>query len=226
MGSSFSTYYGLLRRVHEHLRPRRYLEIGVHKGHSLAFVGSGTEVVGVDPEPMLEEEPPPQTTIVTDTSDAFFADDQYAELRKAPFDLVFVDGLHHFEQSLLDVLNAEQLCHRGSVIMVHDCLPIDAITSERERHGVVWSGDVWKSILALKQHRPDLCLRTVDAEPTGLGLISGFDDKPAMPPPWFEGTVAGLMPLSYDDLVAMDKRDALNVVPPMWPAIKPLFPDR
>ncbi len=226
MGSSFSTYYGLLRRVHEHLRPRRYLEIGVHRGHSLAFVGAGTEIVGVDPEPLLELDPPPQCTIVAATSDEFFADPQYAELRQVPFDLVFVDGLHHFEQSLRDILNAEQLCHRGSVIMVHDCLPIDAVTSERERHSIVWSGDVWKSILALKRHRPDLCMRTVDAEPTGLGLLSGFGAKPAMPPDWLEDSIAKLMPLTYDDLISMDKNDALNVVPPLWPAIKPLFPDR
>ena len=65
-----STYYGLLRRAHEIVRPPRYLEIGVHEGHSLAFVQPGTRTVGVDPEPKVAE-PPPDTTIMASTSDEF-----------------------------------------------------------------------------------------------------------------------------------------------------------
>ena len=51
MREPISTYYGLLRRIHELRQPSLYVEIGVHEGHSLAFVQPGTRIVGVDPEP-------------------------------------------------------------------------------------------------------------------------------------------------------------------------------
>lgn len=220
----FSTYYGLLRRLHEHLRPRRYLEIGVHKGHSLAFVQPGTEVVGVDPEPMLELDPPPSSTIVAATSDGFFTDDEHAGLRQKPFDLVFVDGLHLYEQALLDVLRAERICHAGSVILVHDCLPRDAVTSARDRTTVVWSGDVWKAVVALRRRRPDLSVNTVAADPTGMGVITGLDPTGAVPPDWYETEVAELRQLTYDDLQAAGPREELQVVAPEWRAVAPLLP--
>ena len=68
-----STYYGLLRRAHEILKPRCYLEIGVHRGHSLALLGPETHGIGVDPEPMVTH-PVNNTVIVPATSDDFFAD--------------------------------------------------------------------------------------------------------------------------------------------------------
>ena len=56
--TQFDTYYGLLGALHSYLRPATYVEIGVHKGHSLAFVQPGTTVVGVDPDPIIEVELP------------------------------------------------------------------------------------------------------------------------------------------------------------------------
>ncbi len=224
MEDAFSTYYGLLRRVHRHLRPRRYLEIGVHKGHSLAFVEAGTTVVGVDPEPMLERPPPPDTTIVAATSDDFFTDPQYRRLRQDPFDLVFVDGLHLFEQALADILRAEQVCHRDSVILVHDCLPPDAVTAARERTTVLWSGDVWKAVLALRSHRPDLRLAVIDAEPTGMGLITGIEPASAGLPAWYDQAVEALSPMTFDQLAAAGRDETLGVVPGRWSSVEPHLP--
>ena len=55
--TEIGTYYGLLRRVHAVLEPQRYLEIGVHRGHSLALLQPDTHAVGVDPDPMVENPP-------------------------------------------------------------------------------------------------------------------------------------------------------------------------
>ncbi|MBM3332930.1 hypothetical protein FJY68_13975 [candidate division WOR-3 bacterium] len=46
-------YWALLRLLHEQLRPRTYLEIGVHRGDSLALAGSETSAVGIDPAPAI-----------------------------------------------------------------------------------------------------------------------------------------------------------------------------
>lgn len=94
---------------------------------------------------------------------------------RLPIDLVFIDGLHLFEQVLRDIAAVEARCTAESVILVHDCLPIDAVTSSRERTTVVWSGDVWKAIPALRSARPDLRIKTLDVAPTGLGVITGLD---------------------------------------------------
>ena len=67
MSEPISTYYGLLRRIHELRQPSLYVEIGVHEGHSLAFVQPGTRIVGVDPEPKVTE-PPADSTMCSPPS--------------------------------------------------------------------------------------------------------------------------------------------------------------
>jgi len=49
--TGFPHYYALLDRLHDHLRPRGYVEIGVADGHSLGLTRPGTVAVGVDPDP-------------------------------------------------------------------------------------------------------------------------------------------------------------------------------
>ena len=44
-------YFDMLDRVHQHLLPRTYVEIGVNNGRSFALALPGTECVGIDPEP-------------------------------------------------------------------------------------------------------------------------------------------------------------------------------
>lgn len=210
--TSVPTYYDVLRDVHRQLHPKRYLEIGVHKGFSLAFVQPGTHVVAVDPEPLLENDPPPDTTVLATTSDEFFRSPALSEHRQ-PFELVFVDGLHLFEQALADILNAEQLCTPSSVILVHDVLPIDGPTSTRERNTLVWTGDVWKAVVALRKHRTDLSIATLDAGPSGLAVITGLGGPASADRSWFDDAVTSLLPETFDDLQARGADQALNVVP-------------
>ena len=197
--NEIETYYGLLRRAHEVLRPARYLEIGVHEGHSLSFVCEGTRAVGVDPEPKVDQ-PPADTVIVPTTSDAFFADPDLVGLLGGPIDLAFIDGLHLHEQALRDVANAERHSSPDGVILIHDCLPIDARTSSRARRTVVWSGDVWKVVVALRRHRPDLTVTTVDVAPTGMAIVSGLDPSSTLLFDRFDEIVAELAQLEFDDL--------------------------
>ena len=93
----------------------------------------------------------------------------------APLDLVFIDGMHLFEYALRDFMNVEANSHAGTVVAVHDCVPYLEVTTARERTTDAWTGDIWKLVVCLKEHRPDLDVLIVDSPPTGLCLISGLD---------------------------------------------------
>lgn len=220
--TTISTYYGLLRRAHQLIRPDVYLEIGVHEGHSLAFVQPGTRAVGVDPEPKVAN-PPPDTTIVAATSDTFFARPDIDDLLGGPIDLAFVDGLHLHEQTLRDVANVEHHSHPGGVILIHDCLPIDAVTSDRDRTTMVWSGDVWKVVVALRRHRPDLTVTTVDVAPTGLAVVTGLDPTSTVLHDRHDEIIEELTDLGFDDLVAEGRERMLGVVPGEIELVEPLL---
>ena len=172
----------------------------------------GTHAVGVDPRPKVSD-PPPDTTIVAETSDEFFARDDIAEVLGGPIELAFVDGLHLHEQTLRDVANVERHSTPGGVILIHDCLPIDAVTSARERTTMVWSGDVWKVVVALRRNRPDLTVTTVDVAPTGVAVVTGLDPTNTVLHDRRDAIIADLADLTFDDLIVEGRDDMLGVVP-------------
>src|SRR6476620_5703233 len=106
--SSLHDYLDLLRRVHAHLRPRTYVEVGVHEGDSLALAAPGTRSVGIDPTPSVRHPLGPDTSVLQQTSDAAFAGDELTQLLDGrPIELAFIDGLHLFECVLRDFIAIE-----------------------------------------------------------------------------------------------------------------------
>ena len=171
-------YRRLLTKIHRHLKPRTYLEIGINNGDSLVL-GDRSEIsIGIDPNPRIEVIMPRCARIYKTTSDAFFAERNLtAELGEKPLDLAFIDGMHLFEFALRDFINLERYCNRQSTILFHDTFPVDRPMATRERGTTLWTGDVWKVILCLKKYRPDLKIRTVDVGPTGLTIVRGIDSN-------------------------------------------------
>jgi hypothetical protein len=166
----------VLAWLHEDLRPATYVEIGIHSGCSLAAVGPGTLVVGIDPSPRFDAGWPQTGRIFPLTSTQFFAAHNLSRiLGGKPVDFAFVDGLHRFEQTVEDLWNLERYLARNGVIAVHDTIPLDAATSARTRTTEFYTGDVWKVLPYLQRHRPELEAVTVTAAPSGLSLIRGFD---------------------------------------------------
>ena len=150
-------YYDAMDLVHRHLVPRTYVEIGVSTGRTLRLALPGTRCVGIDPEPHLEQPLAPDQQVFAQTSDEFFAGhDLGAVLGGAPMDLAFIDGMHHFEFALRDFINLERASHPDTTVLIHDCLPQSEEGAARERTTVLWSGDVWRLIVALREWRPDL----------------------------------------------------------------------
>jgi hypothetical protein len=222
-----SDYYHLLARIHRHLRPRTYLEIGVHEGHSLSLALPSTVTVGVDPAANASASLPEGARLIGLPSDEFFQSGLgQSAFGGRPIEMAFIDGLHLFEQALRDFIHVERHAHPDAVILIHDCLPIDKVTSSRERTTVVWSGDVWKVILCLRQYRPDLHVAVVDVPPTGIGVITNLNPSSAILPGQLDALYDEFVPMDYDDLVTAGGAAALNRVSSDWATVAELLPSR
>jgi tetratricopeptide (TPR) repeat protein len=217
-------YRDVLKRLHQTLRPRSYVEIGVFRGETLALAEPDTRIVGVDPAPQIKAPLPPLAQVHAETSDDFFAHhDLRAELGGLPVDLAFIDGMHRFEFALRDFMHLEALCAPESVILVHDCYPLNEATATRDQLTTFWSGDVWRLIVLLKQHRPDLTVRTIAAMPTGLGIITGLNPQSRYIAENLERMTAQGLAMDYRFL-ERDKAVELNRCDNDWARIATLLP--
>lgn len=217
------SYLDVLSRIHRHLQPRTYVEIGVQRGHSLAVVLPQTRVLGIDPQPLLSETPPPNVRIFAETSDDFFArHDVRAELGGLPVDLAFIDGMHRFEYALRDFMNLERWCAPQSTITLDDCFPHDRGTALREQRTTFWSGDVWKVPVLLKKYRPELAIHTVAAPRTGLCIVRNLNPASTFIRDNLQRLVDEFMALDYSYL-EKDRAKKLNLFPNAWEKIRPLL---
>jgi len=148
----------------------RYLEIGLERGETFENVRAPVRW-GVDPAPQFDIKRLPRgVTVIANTSDEFF-DGLPAG---TAFDLVFIDGLHTFQQTYRDVINSCRVCSDG-VLLVDDVVPCDTVSAipdkeeamrEHERLGLerdpnLWHGDVFKVLVCLSRHHPELAFRTI-----------------------------------------------------------------
>lgn len=184
-----------LRHLHLRCAPRNYLEIGVDTGSSLAL--SRVPSIGIDPAFQVTAPLRCDLELVRDTSDAFFARrDPLRHLRSGrnpwrnirrgrpafthyrggtTLDLAFIDGMHLFEFALRDFMNVERFSRWTSVIVLDDMLPRNVDEAARDRHTEAWTGDVYKLMAVLRDHRPDLVVIPVDTTPTGVLVVLGAD---------------------------------------------------
>ena len=216
-------YFRVLARIHAHLQPATYVEIGVDQGRSFDIVRPETLTLGIDPNPRLHKPPGAKQRVYAQTSDDFFAKhDVFAELGGKPVELAFIDGMHQVEYAFRDFINLERYCSRRSIILIHDVFPIDAMSAARERISSFWSGDIWRLILILKKYRPDLIVNTIGAKPTGLGIVQNLDPASHVLSERYQEIVDEFMAV---DLASMEghKKRMLNHFPNDWTAIEGLL---
>jgi predicted O-methyltransferase YrrM len=171
-------YRDVLRRLHELVRPKHYLEIGVETGATLAMAHAAERAIGIDPDEskLRRDLVPPRARVFHETSDAFFARQTRAEaLAGQALDLAFIDGMHWFEYALRDFINVESWSRPEGVVLLHDCLPVFPLTASRERRTKFWVGDVWKVVPILRKYRPELRIKIVATAPSGLCVVRGLD---------------------------------------------------
>jgi len=171
-------YRDVLRRLHDLLKPRSYLEIGVETGATMAFAHAAARAIGVDPDAskLRRELLLPCARVFHETSDAFFARQSREEaLGEHRLDLAFIDGMHLFEYALRDFMHVEAWSEPNGVVVLHDCVPISALSASRERRSNFWVGDVWKVVSILREYRPELRVKIVATAPSGLVVVRGLN---------------------------------------------------
>jgi len=103
------------------------------------------------------------------TSDNFFINN------KKNFDIVFIDGLHHYEQVKKDITNSLNFLNQDGIILVHDCLPTSISKQAVPRYRMSWNGDVWKAIVDLRQDE-NLQIYTLEID-QGIGVIKKIKNQ-------------------------------------------------
>ncbi len=135
-----------------------YLEIGVNQGHTFQNVKAKTKVA-VDPDFLFDLNEAslkdPSAEFIVATSDIFF-EEIMGDRKK--FDVIFIDGLHTFDQVLRDILNSISCLNEGGVIVVDDVIPSDYAASVGDIPTMAeirkaigsptfdWMGDVFKAV--------------------------------------------------------------------------------
>ena len=150
---------------------RRYLEIGVQFGECYNAIKVDHKV-GVDPDPACAKFP----GVFVGISDNFFERVNYTDgcsKEWTHFDLVFIDGMHVYEQVLRDINNSLLHLSPNGTVVVHDMNPPDIDCADSNCNigkSGGWCGDGWRAWLALRMSRPDLDMYTVDCD-WGVGVI-------------------------------------------------------
>jgi hypothetical protein len=131
-----------------------YLEIGCDQNQLFSKVIIENKI-GVDPV---------SGGNIRKTSDDFFRENN------DKFDIVFIDGLHTYEQVKKDILNSVNCLNVNGIILVHDCMPDSLGKQAVPRYKMQWNGDVWKAIVDLRQ-KEDLDIYTCEMD-QGIGIIT------------------------------------------------------
>ena len=143
----------IIQRIINKQNYKKYLEIGCDNDENFSNISIDNKI-GVDPL---------KGGTLRMTSDDFFK--QNSQL----FDLVFLDGLHTYEQTIKDINNSLKFLDNKGIIIIHDCLPKKIWNQIVPRMYGHWNGDVWKAIVHARTYE-DADTYTLKAD-HGLGII-------------------------------------------------------
>ena len=131
----------------------RYLEIGCDNNICFKSIPVINKI-GVDPV---------RGGNIKNTSDNFFNNNEKR------FDVIFIDGLHIYEQCRKDVINSLKVLNKNGFIFLHDMIPRNWLEENVPRLQPIWSGNVWKVALELiKTKGIDFFIINADH---GIGVI-------------------------------------------------------
>lgn len=185
----------------------RYLEIGLFEGATFRKVEAPVKV-GVDPDFAFDVDAAraeePASVLHEVTSDEYFGAIVEPDAR---FDVVFLDGLHTFEQTLRDFTNATSFLATTGVIVIDDVTPISHMSAIRDERrfqalrgmlGVesgAWMGDVFRLVYFLDTFWQQFTFRTI--EETDSQLVCWRSRREAVT----ERKVAEVAGMTFDDMM-------------------------
>lgn len=194
----------VIQKIIDKIKAKTYLEIGVEFGSTFSKINVGKKIA-IDPiikiswkRKLVDMLKFRKVKYFEMASDKFF--NKYAYLfDKQKIDVMFVDGLHTYEQSLKDIENSLRFLNEKGIVVVHDCNPINEASASPSREITrkagekKWSGDVWKAIVHLRSVRSDLRIFTLDCD-YGLGII-------------MKGTPENMLDYQPEQIGKMDYKD-------------------
>ena len=145
--------YDIIKKIIEKKKYSSYLEIGCFEDETFNKINIDKKI-GVDSN---------SGGNVRLTSDNFF------KINKDTFDIIFIDGLHTFEQVKKDITNSLNILNKNGVLLLHDCLPQKVRDQASPRAHEHWNGDVWKAIVECRTQK-DIDTYTCFAD-QGIGVI-------------------------------------------------------
>lgn len=143
---------------------KRYLEIGVYRGRTFNQLSFDCKTA-VDPRFRFKpnEHFGNGIEFYEMTSDAYFMQASSDRV----FDLVFLDGLHTYDQTYRDFCNVLIHSHQDTIVLIDDTLPSDRFSAIRNQQQAYkmrsqesssqskhWHGDVYKMIILLRLFHP------------------------------------------------------------------------
>jgi hypothetical protein len=151
--SKYPTRFEIIQSIIEFKKYKSYLEIGCDRNQSFSNINIHKRV-GVDPV---------EGGTHKMTSDEFFSNNN------DKFDIIFIDGLHQYEQVIKDVKNSLNCLTKNGIILLHDCLPRTLWNQVYPRINSDWNGDVWKAIVECRTYE-NIDTYTCIAD-RGIGVI-------------------------------------------------------
>lgn len=150
------------------INARTYLEIGVSNGFTFRNVKieyrDAVDVRFGFPTAELEND---KTRFFEQSSDDFFTSEN-----PKIYDIIFIDGLHTYEQTLRDFLSSLRFSHQKTIWIIDDTIPSDIFSSIRNPNlarryrsehgfsGANWHGDVYKVIAFIHDFMPTIKYHT------------------------------------------------------------------
>lgn len=204
-----------------------YLEIGVYRGENFYQIKADVKHA-VDPcfhitnssriKACIKDHRNLKCKYFQTTSNAYFEclKSQNPSFR---YDVIFIDGLHTYEQTMQDVQNSMEWLSPGGYVVMHDCSPPHAAAAypaeslQAAAQAKVpgwtgeWCGDVWKTICHLRATREDLQVMVVDCD-YGVGVLRQGPAGPLL-----ELDPNMIPSLTFEDLAA-HRTEWLNLIPP------------
>ena len=175
--------WDLIKAIIEKKKYSNYLEIGCDDDYLFSKIDIKNKI-GIDPI---------QGGNIKITSDEFF------KKNKLNFDIIFIDGLHIYEQVKKDILNSIKFLNKDGIILLHDCLPREMSHQAVPRYRHHWNGDVWKAIVEFrKEHDLEIFTCRID---TGISMIKKTKNTDVL-----DENIQNFKKLKYSDFIKNHQR--------------------